>query len=181
MERRRREGKTDYKSRLAALRSGVPRLVIRKSGHYIKADIVEFGERGDRILHSCVSKELDKYGWKGGKKNVSAAYLTGLLLSKKSGSMDVMLDIGRQTSSKGGKVYAAAKGALDGGLKLRLGDIAPSDDRIKGLHIASYAKMLNEGERQKRFSGYLKAGADPRNLEKLFVAVKAKIEGGTNG
>ena len=37
--RRRLQGKTDYKARLAMLKSGKPRLVVRKTNHYIGSNI----------------------------------------------------------------------------------------------------------------------------------------------
>lgn len=178
MERRRRAGKTDYQARLAMLKSGKPRLVVRKTSNYIKADVVEFDGTGDKVLASSSSRELEGFGWKGGNKNVSAAYLTGLLLSKKAGKTDVIVDIGLQTSSKGSKLYALTKGAYDGGMMLKTSSLTPTDDRIKGKHIAEYAKKLGDGERSKKFSKYIKSGVDPREIENMFDNVKAKIIGG---
>lgn len=177
MERRRRAGRTDYQARLAMLKSGKPRLVVRKTSNYIKADVVEFDGVGDKVLATCSSKELEGFGWKGSGKNVSAAYLTGLLLSKKAGKRDVIVDLGLQTSSKGSKLYALTKGAHDGGMLLKISSLSPTDDRIKGKHIAEYAKKLGEGERSKKFSQYIKSGSDPREIEKMFDHVKAKIMG----
>ncbi|MBI5355237.1 MAG: 50S ribosomal protein L18 [Candidatus Aenigmarchaeota archaeon] len=178
MERRRRSGKTDYQARLAMLKSGKPRLVVRKTANYIKADVVEFDGIGDKVLATCSSKELEGFGWKGGSKNISAAYLTGLLLSKKAGGKDVIVDIGLQTSSKGSKLYALTKGAHDGGMALKTSSLSPTEDRIKGKHIAEYAKKLGDGERSKKFSKYIKSGADPREIEKMFDSVKMNIMGG---
>ena len=62
--RRRREGKTNYKKRLKLLLSKKPRLVVRKSLKYIRAQIVEFDKKGDKTLASAFSRELKKLGWK---------------------------------------------------------------------------------------------------------------------
>ncbi len=175
MERRRREGRTDYVARLAMLKSGKPRLVIRKTSRHINASLIDFDLKGDKVLANCSSSELGGFGWKGSMKNTSAAYLTGLLLSRKAGGVEAIVDIGLQTSTKGNRLYAVSKGALDGGLKVNIGDLIPSEDRIKGKHIADYAKSLGDGERSKIFSGYRKSGADPREMDKMFEEVKTKI------
>ena len=77
--KRRREQKTDYKKRLALLKSGVPRLVIRKSLENMRVQIVSFNPSGDKTVASAFSAELGEFGWKGGNGNLPAAYLTGLL------------------------------------------------------------------------------------------------------
>lgn len=179
MEKRRKEGKTDYRARLGMLKSGKPRLVLRKTGRYLSASIIKFDIKGDKTLSSCNSKELEKYGWKASKKNTSAAYLTGLLLAKKAGSKDVILDMGLNKSTKGNKLYAMLKGASDGGIKVTINDLVPSDDRISGSHVASYAKSLEDTERSSKFSGYNKGGVDPSTMSDYFEAVKAKIGGGS--
>ena len=177
MERRRKDNKTDYRARLAMLKSGKPRLVVRKTGRYINANIVTFEGNGDKVLKSCSSRELEGYGWKASKKNTSAAYLTGLLLAKKSGKQDVIVDIGLHNSTKGNRIYALVKGASDGGISVSVGDLVPTEDRIKGSHVSSFANSLDEDSRAKTFSAYLKSGVDPKGIEGLFEIVKSKISG----
>jgi len=47
------------------------------------------------------------------------------------------LDLGVQKPAVGGRVFAAAKGLIDGGVALPHGDgVFPSDDRIRGAHLA---------------------------------------------
>jgi len=142
--RRRREGKTAYRQRLKLLLSQRPRLVIRKSTKYIRAQLVLPGENGDTTVASAVSKELAEYGYKAGTSNTPAAYLTGLLLgcrAKKAGYSNAILDIGLQSASKGARVFAAVKGALDAGLEIPHEAAAlPGNERIRGEHIASYSK-----------------------------------------
>ncbi len=177
--RRRREGKTNYRKRLKLLLSGKPRLVVRKSNQHILAQIVVYDPKGDRTIVSAHSNELrKKYGWKGNTKNLPACYLVGLLIgfkSLKKGIKEAILDIGLTPATKGGRVFAVLKGAVDAGLKVPYGEeILPSEDRIRGEHIARYAEMLGE-EAKKRFSLYYERGLDPRDLPKHFEEVKQKI------
>ncbi len=147
--RRRREGKTDYRKRLALLKSGKPRAVVRKTLRYIIVQIVEYNEDGDRILVGVNSSHLKKYGWKGSFKNTPAAYLTGFLAGKlalSKGIEEAVLDIGLQSSVKGSRVYAALKGMVDAGLDVpHSEEVYPSEDRIRGEHISEdVAKMFDE-------------------------------------
>ncbi|MEM4640983.1 MAG: 50S ribosomal protein L18 [Candidatus Pacearchaeota archaeon] len=123
--RRRREGKTDYKARLAMLKSGLLRLVVRKSNRYIIAHIVKSIEAQDYTLAYANSKELKKYGWPLGFKNLAASYLTGFLLGKKfikiypeAKNQKMILDIGLQRSTKGSRIYACVQGMLDSGIEV---------------------------------------------------------------
>src|SRR3990170_7406951 len=141
--KRRRLGKTDYKRRLRLLLSKKPRLVVRKSLNYIRIQIVNFDKKGDKTLVSASSQQLKKMGWKFSTDNIPSAYLTGLLIGKKAlekGVKEAVLDIGPSPSTKGSRLYAAAKGAIDSGLSIPLGEeILPSEERVKGLHISSYS------------------------------------------
>ena len=58
--RRRREGKTDYRKRLALLKSRTIRIVIRKSINNTTIQFVKYDEKGDNIVASATSKELIK-------------------------------------------------------------------------------------------------------------------------
>jgi large subunit ribosomal protein L18 len=137
--KRRMERKTNYRKRLALLKSGKVRLVIRKSLSNISVQLVNFNPNGDQTVASAVSTELKKFGWtKTG--NIPAAYLTGLLAGKKAKEKNVkeaVLDLGIQTSTKGSRIYAALKGVLDAGVNVpHSKDILPSEDRINGKHIS---------------------------------------------
>jgi large subunit ribosomal protein L18 len=138
--RRRREGKTNYKKRLKLLLSEKPRLVYRKTLKYIIGQIINFDKKGDVTLVGITSKILKKYGWKLACDNTPASYLTGYLLGKMAlskGIKEAVLDIGLYTSTKGGRMYAFAKGAIDAGLIIPCNEeMFPSEDRIKGLHIS---------------------------------------------
>ncbi len=147
--RRRREGKTNYRKRLAYLKSGKPRAVVRKTLRYVIVQIVEYHDDGDKILVGVNSSHLKKYGWKGSFKNTPAAYLTGYLAGKlalKKGIEKAVLDIGLQSPVKGSRVFAALKGMVDAGLYVpHSEEVYPSEDRIKGEHISEeIAKMFEE-------------------------------------
>ena len=181
--RRRREGKTNYYKRYKMIISKKPRLVVRRTNKYIWVQVIIPKPEGDHTIAAAHSRELVKrYGWLGGTKNTPAAYLTGFLAALralKSGVEYAVLDIGLHRPVKGSRVFAALKGALDAGLKIPHGDgIFPSEERIKGEHIANYASVLEKTSPElleKRFSLYLKKGLDPRSLPEHFEEVKRKI------
>lgn len=177
--RRKREGKTDYRKRLKLLLGSKPRLVVRKSGRHISLQIIEFSPVGDRVVASAHSKELQKLGWKASTNNVSAAYLTGLLLAKKVKKVPVcILDIGNNVSVKGSVLYAAVKGCIDGKLNVPCAKaVLPSEDRISGKHVAEFAKALksDKDKYNLQFSNYVKSGFDPEKLPGHVDEIKGKI------
>jgi large subunit ribosomal protein L18 len=152
--KRRRKGKTDYKKRLKLLSSKKPRLVVRRSLKYIRAQIVEFGPKGDKTLEIASSKELKKIGWKFTYENLSSAYLTGLLIGEKAlkkGIKEVVLDAGLYSSTKGSRIYALVKGSLDAGLKVPCDEkVFPSEERIMGKHLAKKEKFKDLPEEFKK-------------------------------
>lgn len=181
--RRRREGKTNYYKRYIMVLSGKPRLVVRKTNKYIWAQVIVAKPEGDVTVAAAHSRELvKKYGWLGGTKNTSAAYLTGMLAALralKAGVRLAVLDIGLHRPVKGAAVFAALKGAVDAGLEVpHSEEIFPEEYRIRGEHIAKYAAMLKEASPEtyeKRFSLYLQRGLEPEKLPQHFEEVKNKI------
>ena len=157
--KRRRLGKTNYRKRLKLLLSGKPRLVVRRSLKYIRAQIVEYSKEGDKTIASAESRELKKMGWNFACDNIPAAYLTGLLIGKRAlekGVKEAVLDMGLYSSTKGNRIYALVKGATEVGLKVP-GDegMFPSDERIRGEHIAKNDKF--------------------KELPKIFEEIKKKV------
>ncbi|MFH0972324.1 MAG: 50S ribosomal protein L18 [Candidatus Micrarchaeota archaeon] len=136
--RRRREGKTDYESRLAHLKSRKTRFIVRKTNKYIIVEFANFSLKGDEVITSCTSKALIKLGYPG-KCNTSSAYLAGMLCGKnalKRGVKEAVADIGRHTAKKGSVLFAALKGAVDAGVAIPYSEeIMPSQDRIEGKHL----------------------------------------------
>lgn len=143
--RRKREGKTNYKKRLSLLKSKSLRLVIRKSNKHILAQIINYGDQGDLVLKTAHSKELQNYGWKFNTGNLPSAYLTGLLLGKKSNNEQVIIDFGLQTPVKGSRIFAVVKGAIDAGMKIKSSEeVMPTEERISGKHIPNKATKISE-------------------------------------
>lgn len=140
--RRKREGRTNYKKRLELLKGKTERLVIRKTNTQILLQLVQYSEEGDKVLITVQSKELQKKGWKHSCKNIPAAYLAGMLAANKAkakGINEAIIDLGLQSPIKGSKMFAAVKGAIDAGLKIKANEeIFPKEERIKGEHISSY-------------------------------------------
>lgn len=138
--RRRRECKTDYKSRMGMIKSDLPRIVIRKTNRYILLQLVETDESRDKVLMTTISKELIKYGWDekdvGSLKSISAAYLSGIIMAKKIKKGKFIIDLGMAITQPGGRLSAAVKGLLDGGLEINANKkIFPSEERINGKHL----------------------------------------------
>ena len=181
--RRKKEGKTNYRKRLRALLSNKRRLVVRKSLNNIYAQIIEYHPEGDKVIVCANSMELKKFGWKTDGGNIPSAYLVGLLLGKKAkekGINEAILDIGLNKSIKGSRIYALLKGALDGGLKVPCSqDILPANERIKGMHIMSYASLLIKDSEayNKRMRGYVKNKVSPLEFDRYFNDVKKNIIG----
>lgn len=133
--RRRREGRTNFAKRLALVKSGKPRMVVRRSNAGIVVQFIEFDPKGDRTLLTVNGKHLAKqYQWPS-KRNVWTAYLAGLMagkLAQKKGVSDFVLDIGMYTPSKGSILFAALQGAADSGLK------TPFDkEKVPGSKLAN--------------------------------------------
>jgi large subunit ribosomal protein L18 len=158
--KRRRKMKTNYRKRIELLKSNKPRLVVRKTNKYIIAQIVISKEAQDYTIIGITSKILKKYNWNFSFKNLPASYLTGLIIGKlalKKGINEAILDIGLNRATKGNRIFAVLKGALDAGLKIpHSEEILPSEERIKGIHIASYLEKF-------------------KDLPKFFEEVKEKI------
>ena len=158
--RRKLSGRTNYKKRLKMLVSGSTRLVVRKTNKNIIVQFVDYSDKGDRVIVTTNSTELKKLGWVFATGNLPAAYLTGLIAGQKAKTKkvnDAIVDLGLQTPSHGSRLYAAIKGTVDAGVKIACSDEAfPSEDRLKGKHIADYNKKATD-------------------IQKAFDNVKAKI------
>ncbi len=170
IERRRRKLKTDYKKRLKLLASRKSRLVIRPTLNNFYVQITGYDQKGDKILASVKSKDLEAFGWKFSKSNTPAAYLLGLLIAKKAIKQkiaEVTVDAGMSSPIRGSKIYGCIKGAIDGGLKIVCpAEKFPSDDRISGKHISTYAsKSPNKFSKTK----------NAEELPEIFKQVKSKI------
>ena len=179
--RRRRTGRTNYKKRRRLVISGIPRLVIRPTNKHLAAQLIEARPDGDRVLISAHSSELKKFGWAAPCGSLPAAYLTGLLMGRRAkakGIVSGILDIGLHFRGAGTRIFAAAKGATDGGLTVPHKEKTwPSPERLHGEHIAKYSNALlaDQEKYKKTFSSYLRSKIKPEDLPNHFTEVESKI------
>merc|ERR1711872_141728 len=141
---RRREGKTDYFARKRLVvqdknKYNTPkyRMIVRSSNTDVTCQIAYARLEGDIVICAAYSHELPRYGVKVGLTNYAAAYCTGLLLARRilqkfsldsvyEGNTNIDGDMycvednddGLARTSTGAKVFAALKGAVDGGLDI---------------------------------------------------------------
>ena len=92
---------------------------------------------GDKVLVSAHSRFLLKDGWKGSRKNIPAAYLTGYFAGKKALSQGVDNAIVYSGTRKyTQRMAAGVKGVIDAGIKVPSSEEAfPSEERINGEHL----------------------------------------------
>jgi large subunit ribosomal protein L18 len=151
--RRRREGRTDYRHRVALIKSGSPRAVVRKSNKNMRIQFIDYLDKGDVVLAAAVSVELTEFGWTASGKSTPGAYLTGFLAgkrAKKKGIEEAVLDLGLRKPTKGAAIFAALKGMLDAGIEIPHSDeMLPSDDRINGKHMHEGTAAMFESAKNK--------------------------------
>jgi len=198
------------------------RLVVRFTNTDVVTQIVYAKIQGDFILTSAYSHELPRYGIKGGLTNWAATYATGLLLARRTlanlkladkyegvtepdGTISVVkaldgaprpfmafLDVGLKRTSTGSRVFAALKGASDGGIF-----IPHSENRFPGYdvetekldpeilrkyiyggHVSEYMKYLEEEDEEKykrQFAKFLAEGLAPDDLVEMYKGSHAAI------
>ena len=92
---------------------------------------------GDKVIASAHSRFLLKDGWKGSRKNIPAAYLTGYFAGKKALSKGVdnaIVYSGTRKYTQG--MAAGVKGVIDAGVKVPSSEeIFPTEERINGEHL----------------------------------------------
>jgi len=103
-----------------------------------------------------------------------------------------LLDVGIKTCTTGNRVFAAMKGATDGGLDIphshkrfagydkeaKEFDADAMKDRIFGQHVSEYMEKLMDEDNakyQEVFSDYIKAGVEADGLEDLYTEVHEAI------
>ena len=93
--------------------------------------------KGDKVLASAHSRYLIEKGWKGSRKNIPAAYLTGYLAGKKaiaSGVKEAVLYTGTRKYTQ--RMAASLKGIVDAGLQIPSDpETFPVAERINGEHL----------------------------------------------
>ncbi|MGD0637553.1 MAG: 50S ribosomal protein L18 [Nitrososphaerales archaeon] len=183
MYRRRRSGATNYGARRKAISSRGTLLAVRISNKNVSAQFLSPTVTGDLVLASAHSHALRKLGWTGSLKSLPACYLLGLWAGKNAKSKGVesaFLYNGVAPFVKGSRISAFVKGVIDGGVQIPFSEEAmPSEERLKGENIASYAAELAKDKEayDKRFSGLLKKGFRPEDYAQNYTRTKDAIVG----
>jgi len=135
--RRLREEKTNYRKRGTMLIGKRDFITVTISNQNTQVQILTPGMTGDKVISSAHSRYLIEKGWKGSRKSVPAAYLTGYLAGKKAiskGAKNAILYTGTKRYTQ--RMAAALKGIIDAGLKVPASeDTFPPEDRINGKHL----------------------------------------------
>jgi len=135
--RRLREEKTNYKKRKLMLMSRADFITVQISNENTLVQIHKPQFAGDKVVASAHSRFLISKGWKGSRKNVPAAYLTGYMAGKKalaSGTTSAILYSGTRRYTQ--RMAAALKGVIDAGLEIPASEeTLPADERINGEHL----------------------------------------------
>ncbi|WP_100182518.1 50S ribosomal protein L18 [Candidatus Nitrosotenuis aquarius] len=135
--RRLREEKTNYKKRKLMLMSRADFVTVQISNENTLVQIHKPQFTGDKVVASAHSRFLISQGWKGSRKNVPAAYLTGYMAGKKalaSGTTSAILYSGTRKYTQ--RMAAALKGVIDAGLEIPASEeTLPANERINGEHL----------------------------------------------
>ncbi len=79
--------------------------------------------------------------------------------------------------TKGAKIFAVLSGVVDAGVEVPHSEEKIVKERMKGEHIAKYAKNLGAGSEEytAKFSQYTAQGVAPEKIVEHFTKVKADI------
>jgi large subunit ribosomal protein L18 len=175
-----RNGRTNYRKRSALLLSRRKFVTITVSDENVQAQIAYPMSKGDVTITSSHSRELTRFGWNGSLNSLPACYLTGLLLGKKSLRKEVdeaILYTGKNPFTT--RVAACLKGIIDSGMKVPASDSSfPPEERLVGNHIAEYARILqdeNKDAYNSRFSKLIANNFDPTQYSSYVHKVKDAI------
>lgn len=175
-----RNGRTNYRKRASLLLSRRRFVTITVSDENVQAQIAYPMAKGDVTITSAHSRELTRFGWNGSLNSLPACYLTGLLLGKKSLRENVdeaVLYTGKNPFTS--RVAACLKGIIDSGIEVPASDSAfPPEERLVGNHIAEYAKILqdqNKDAYNSRFSRLIANNFDPTQYSIYVQKVKDAI------
>ena len=140
IKRRRKENRTDYTKRLKQVKSGMPRIVFRKTNRFIISQYVQSKKAQDKVDLTLNSKSLELFGWpkefSGSLKSIPAAYLLGLLTGKKIPESEFIIDFGMQRMIHKNTNYAFIKGLIDSGKKIKCKkETFPEENRILGKNL----------------------------------------------
>ncbi len=140
--RRSREEKTNYRKRKHLLMGRRDFITVQISNENTLVQIHKPEMEGDKVLSSAHSRSLLAKGWKGSRKNIPAAYLTGYLAGKKalaSGVKGAVMYTGTRKYTQ--RLAAALKGVIDAGVEVPAdAETFPDEERISG----KFLKVQNE-------------------------------------
>ena len=180
--RRKRSGKTDYRARKLILLSRMPYLVPRITGRNTTVQVLSANRTNDVTIASAHSRELVKFGWKISRNSTPAAYLTGLLAGFRAlekGTKEANLYLGVHPFIHGSRIAAVTKGINEAGMKVPIDEKTyPSEGRVNGEHIATYAKALLAEDKLKyktRFAEMIASGVNPENYPEHVNEVRDRI------
>ena len=112
-------------------------ITVNISNENTQVQILTPGMTGDKVISSAHSRYLLEKGWKGSRKSVPAAYLTGYLAGKKAlvkGAKDAILYTGTKRYTQ--RMAAALKGLIDAGLEIPANEETfPAEERLNGEHL----------------------------------------------
>merc|ERR1712109_150405 len=203
--RRRREGKTDYFARKRLVvqdknKYNTPkyRMIVRSSNTDVTCQIAYARLEGDIVICTgllLARRILQKFKLDSvyeGNTNVDGSMYAVEDNDDGPGAFRACLDVGLARTSTGAKVFAAMKGAVDGGL-----DIPHSEKRFPGYdaeskelnadvhrahifggHVADYMRHLIEEDEdayKKQFSRYIKNGVTADGMEDMYKKCHAAI------
>ncbi|MGY5147551.1 MAG: 50S ribosomal protein L18 [Candidatus Nitrosopumilus sp. bin_7KS] len=135
--RRLREEKTNYKKRGTMLMGKRDFITVNITNQNTQVQILTPGMTGDTVVASAHSRYLLEKGWKGSRKSVPAAYLTGYLAGKKAigkGAKGAIMYSGTRRFTQ--RMAAALKGIIDAGLEVPADPARfPAEERINGEHL----------------------------------------------
>jgi|TARA_B100001559_G_C16457250_1_gene602201 large subunit ribosomal protein L18 len=132
-----RNEKTNYKKRKIMLMSKRDFIAINVTNENTQVQILKPEITGDKVIASAHSRFLLKDGWKGSRKNIPAAYLTGYFAGKKALSKGVDNAIVYSGTRKyTQRMAAVVKGVVDAGLTVPSDEETfPPEERINGEHL----------------------------------------------
>ena len=132
-----RNEKTNYKKRKTMLMSKSDFISINVTNENTQVQILKPEISGDKVVASSHSRFLIKEGWKGSRKNIPAAYLTGYSVGKKAlakGVNNAIVYSGTRKYTQ--RMAAAVKGIVDAGIKVPSDEETfPPEERINGDHL----------------------------------------------
>merc|ERR1712146_787819 len=146
----------------------------------------------------CARRLLTKYGLADkfeGTEEVTAEFEDCYVHNEDEdgpSAFHALLDVGLKRTTLGSKIFAAMKGAFDGGLEIphnekkfygydadeKEYDAEANRERILGGHVATYMNALEEEEPeefQEKFKKYIDAGFTADDMEEKYLAVHKAI------